>query len=475
MKKLCSKFLIVFLCFSFTINSYNIQKANSAVGAVTASVIATNPEILVPVVGVALVGGGLYLGKKVYDDTFKPWVMSKISSLTTKTMYDYFNVKTDGTDYYATATSKGADWIVNIAKDFTNENINIPSKSFTSTTLNNYTNFVDEEGYYTVPYMFSFSGYYDFKKFSTVIVDWVFVSAGSTFSVKIYNNYNDNKYVKSFTNYCDGYYRIEKRSYGNNVYETVPYITFSTNKETPYDYYSGKQSIYDYKSVSYNAYYVDSPEVVTVPSSTVVGNSVLDWDAIRSKSTDVGVKINPEPEQDESGKKKYFPVIPWVSETELGDGIRTDTDDFTTIEPTFNPDGSISPDGSTNPDSSTNPDGSGSSNPNLDLTVPSNDIPKLDFSPLMVATRKFPFCIPWDLYDCVKIFDSEESARSMYSFKYKFEEVKFSDTDIIIIPEFELDFAEIPYIDVLSKVFKYFLYLMFLVFLINKIRGLMRA
>lgn len=114
------------------------------------------------------------------------------------------------------------------------------------------------------------------------------------------------------------------------------------------------------------------------------------------------------------------------------------------------------------------PDDTGNSAEDLD--VPKDSIPELDFRPLMIATRKFPFCIPWDLYSCVKIFDSDEEP-----FSYEFKEVKYSDTDIIIIPNFKLDFSTIPHINTIRRVFKFFLYLLFIVFLIKVIRGLMRS
>lgn len=106
----------------------------------------------------------------------------------------------------------------------------------------------------------------------------------------------------------------------------------------------------------------------------------------------------------------------------------------------------------------------------IDLDVPKENTPTLDFSPLMIATTKFPFCIPWDMYSSIKIFESNAEP-----FRYEFKEVKYSNTDIIIIPNFTVDFSTIPHIDVLLSVFKIIQYLLFVVFLISKIRSFMRS
>ncbi|NFO65315.1 hypothetical protein FDB44_17325, partial [Clostridium botulinum] len=93
--------------------------------------------------------------------------------------------------------------------------------------------------------------------------------------------------------------------------------------------------------------------------------------------------------------------------------------------------------------------------------------PTLDFSPLMVATRKFPFCIPWDVWNCYKVFEG-----SAEPFKYHFDEIQLGGfvtggETITVIPAFDLNFADYQQIDIAIKVFK-FLELLLFVFMLLK-------
>lgn len=106
----------------------------------------------------------------------------------------------------------------------------------------------------------------------------------------------------------------------------------------------------------------------------------------------------------------------------------------------------------------------------IDKVFETDDTSTLDFTPLMIATRKFPFCIPWDMYECVKVFEASEEP-----LKYEFKEVKYANTDIIIIPNFVIDFSKISHINILRGVFRFIMYISFVTFLINKIRELMRS
>lgn len=137
--------------------------------------------------------------------------------------------------------------------------------------------------------------------------------------------------------------------------------------------------------------------------------------------------------------------------------------DGTTIHPdgtTTNPDGTTtSPDGST-----TNPDGS---TINPDLTVPNKHTPTLDFGPMKVVTRKFPFSIPWDVWECFKTFEGDSKP-----LKYKFDQINYNsgEDSIVIIPEFTIDFSEYPKIVILITLFKYLLLLSFIYMLIRNTR-----
>lgn len=106
----------------------------------------------------------------------------------------------------------------------------------------------------------------------------------------------------------------------------------------------------------------------------------------------------------------------------------------------------------------------------LDLDIPSSSVPTLDFSPLEVATQKFPFSIPWDLWNSVKLFSGSST-----TFSYEFTEVKAFNNSITVLPHFKIDFADYPKADVCVKVFRLLELLSFIVFLIIKTRELIRG
>ncbi len=104
------------------------------------------------------------------------------------------------------------------------------------------------------------------------------------------------------------------------------------------------------------------------------------------------------------------------------------------------------------------------------FTIP-DTAPTLDFSPLMVATRKFPFCIPWDVWNCYKVFEG-----SADPFKYHFDEIQLSGfvtggETITVIPSFDLNFADYKQIDIAIKVFKFLELLLFIFMLLKFTRS----
>lgn len=156
--------------------------------------------------------------------------------------------------------------------------------------------------------------------------------------------------------------------------------------------------------------------------------------------------------------------------------VDPNTNDFTTSDTneTVDPGTIISPapdtGGETGPDTGgeTGPDSGDKTDPDSgDLSVPDGDVPTLDFEPLKVVTRKFPFSIPWDLWDCFKVFEG-----SSEPLKYTFDEITYNadGTSIIVIPEFTIDFSEYPKIVILVTLFKYLLLLCFIVMLIRNTR-----
>lgn len=119
-------------------------------------------------------------------------------------------------------------------------------------------------------------------------------------------------------------------------------------------------------------------------------------------------------------------------------------------------------------DVDTNPDGD--TDGDIDLDTP-DEAPEIDFTPLEIATRKFPFCIPWDAWECIKVFDG-----ASIDFFYKFESISYTDSSsgrtIVVIPSFEISFEEYPQIKTLILVFKYLLFLLFCFMLIRNTRGM---
>ena len=94
----------------------------------------------------------------------------------------------------------------------------------------------------------------------------------------------------------------------------------------------------------------------------------------------------------------------------------------------------------------------------------------LDFSPLKkVFEDKFPFCIPWDIKNLLEVFNAEEKPIS-----FKFDDVYLEKFDITI-PGFEVNFAEIPGIDVIVKITKFFSIMGFILFLVVITRKIIKG
>ncbi|NLZ34470.1 MAG: hypothetical protein GX889_06095, partial [Clostridiales bacterium] len=97
--------------------------------------------------------------------------------------------------------------------------------------------------------------------------------------------------------------------------------------------------------------------------------------------------------------------------------------------------------------------------------IPDFDLPTtstLDFSPLYIdLSKKFPFCIPWDIYNLFKDFDVSKK-RPVIN---------------VVMPEkyfnsysFKLDLAFIDDYFPFSSIFRYFLLVAFVYFLIVNTR-----
>ena len=123
------------------------------------------------------------------------------------------------------------------------------------------------------------------------------------------------------------------------------------------------------------------------------------------------------------------------------------------------------PDSSSKPEP--NPEPNPKPNPDIDLNVPDSSVPTLNFEPLKVVTKKFPFSIPWDVWECFKVFEGDSKP-----LKYKFSQIDYGtgENSIVVIPEFTIDFADYPKIVTLVTLFKYLLLLTFIFMLIRNTR-----
>ncbi|BBK79240.1 hypothetical protein [Clostridium butyricum] len=432
MKKIMKRFLILFLCFSLLSGIYT-KKANAIAVVddafyIVAGVVVTGATIY------ALVDHTLSMGSSSHTANDSANISSSLSN--TQKLSLYLTVKTlENGSKFLTWTKSGLDWLTN----------------FIDTTIN--TSYVNNYGSIQISQSNTVT--------SPLVLSSQFTDQSCVFRYDIgYGQTSRSLYYGSFA----GPYYVGAFFYNYNYYIGV----FNANEN-----------------------------VYSLPVSSVVNSFEVEFPErscdVKDYSPDVVDYnfFNPEPEPDEDNSYKPKIGFPLREYDKNKDGyepvINPDTgEEYEPYETPYtgddikeNPDILVIPDGSTNPDPNPeptpdpNPEPTPDPDPNPDTgndedKLPENDTPVLDFSPLYGATRKFPFCLPWDIYDCIKVFKSEEEP-----FKYEFKETKYSDTEIIIIPNFEIDFSKIPYIDLMRNILKLFLYYQFIRFLMISIRKVM--
>jgi len=394
----------------------------SAITVETAStMIAGGTTIAIaPAVATALViGAGLYGGYKLID-TFGPSISSSISSiissLSNTDVNDYFYKYDVGGHSYVGLTNDGYSWSLDKIGNISNASSS--SISYTPTVFHTYFDYV-----WTLQGISSTGVYY-----SSISTTFGTVKAGDTIHVGTVRN-AETVYVVNIPCSTDSVITVKGT---RNATGVVP--------------------LYIYKDgVQY--------------SSTNVGNVSNTSVFNIGYCTDSGTIIA-------SGKDTVTPIAP--TPLAVGDSIAlpvgtTSVDGITACSTPVNP-SSVSPSNFTvvNPSSVPTPEPSTGTSPTIDpgtisegikdtLDVPPT-VPTLDFSPLMVATQKFPFCIPWDIYDTVKLLSA-----SAESPKFHLDSIKFGD--IVILPEYDWDLANIPRVADILAISRWFEVICFLFFL----------
>lgn len=105
------------------------------------------------------------------------------------------------------------------------------------------------------------------------------------------------------------------------------------------------------------------------------------------------------------------------------------------------------------------------------LDIPS-DVPRLDFTPLEVATKKFPFCVPFDF---ANLFGQLNAPAQCPVVSVPSTTVGSTVGMLVTIPQIDFDLSTLPNIDNILNITKFFEYIGFLAFLILKTRNLIRG
>ncbi|WP_455789678.1 hypothetical protein [Clostridium butyricum] len=427
MKKIVKRFLILFLCLTLSISFYTRQKVQAVVGVDDALVIGgvtVTTECVAILVGTTLVAGGTYLASNI-DSTDIHYIAQGM--INTGNSVNDFAIKVANTGQkFLTWTKEGFSNFCSTVQDFFDNGVVIPSTS---------------------------------SSYSSVLLSQVdglscTINVGGEIDVFWYTNEN---------------YHVGTNNFSGSAPISVRYVLDGNNLLF---YVNGSLASTTYMSSSYKGLQLKLSEgsVCVQPTISKDFNPSICPDSLTGANNSPitnGVPLSSDV-LGSDGSVVYNPSIDMPYEKDWG-SISSDLDISTDTDI---PDIDVPSDTVFDKVIDSIKDLTDSIADSIDkvFDIPVGATPSLDFSPLMIATMKFPFCIPWDLFRCVEVFNSGEE-----TFKYEFKEVKYSDTEIIIIPHFTIDFSTIPYVDILRKVFKFIMYISYCVFLICKIRGLIRS
>ena len=427
MKKIIKRFFILFLCLTLSISFYTRQKVQAVVGVDDALVIGgvtVTTECVAILVGTTLVAGGTYLASNI-DSTDIHYIAQGM--INTGNSVNDFAIKVANTGQkFLTWTKEGFSNFCSTVQDFFDNGVVIPSTS---------------------------------SSYSSVSLSQVdglscTINVGGEIDVFWYTNQN---------------YHVGTNNFSGSAPISVRYVLDGNDLLF---YVNGSLTSTTYMSSSYKGLQLKLSEgsVCVQPTISKDFNPSICPDSLTGANNSPitnGVPLSSDV-LGSDGSVVYNPSIDMPYEKDWG-SISSDLDISTDTDV---PDIDVPSDTVFDKVIDSIKDLTDSIADSIDkvFDIPVGATPSLDFSPLMIATMKFPFCIPWDLFRCVEVFNSGEE-----TFKYEFKEVKYSDTEIIIIPHFTIDFSTIPYVDILRKVFKFIMYISYCVFLICKIRGLMRS
>lgn len=427
MKKIMKRFLILFLCLTLSISFYTRQKVQAVVGVDDALVIGgvtVTTECVAILVGTTLVAGGTYLASNI-DSTDIHYIAQGM--INTGNSVNDFAIKVANTGQkFLTWTKEGFSNFCSTVQDFFDNGVVIPSTS---------------------------------SSYSSVSLSQVdglscTINVGGEIDVFWYTNEN---------------YHVGTNNFSGSAPISVRYVLDGNDLLF---YVNGSLASTTYMSSSYKGLQLKLSEgsVCVQPTISKDFNPSICPDSLTGANNSPitnGVPLSSDV-LGSDGSVVYNPSIDMPYEKDWG-SISSDLDISTDTDI---PDIDVPSDTVFDKVIDSIKDLTDSIADSIDkvFDIPVGATPSLDFSPLMIATMKFPFCIPWDLFRCVEVFNSGEE-----TFKYEFKEVKYSDTEIIIIPHFTIDFSTIPYVDILRKVFKFIMYISYCVFLICKIRGLIRS
>lgn len=430
MKKIIKRFFILFLCLTLSIASYTKQRANAVAlvdDLVVGGGITVSTGAIVALAGTTLVAGGVYLDSTLNDSNVSKYVVSKM--IETGNAMNYWGVRTyENGKQFLTWTADGISSFLDFVADTISSGVPVSGSVGTFESVK-----------------------------------------GSVLTV--YST-NGTKWIEHTSRYDEGYYDVTYNGSEFAIVFHLPSLDYVQNV------CSASSSVCLQWDYSFNGQSVCAPvssslrNFNNVNASDVIGSSSVANDGSVCYQPSIGVPLENSPPLDGGGVGVLNPSIDFPYGKTWDDlypdiSIPKDTDTGTDV-----PDIDVPSDTVFDKVIDSIKDLTDSIADSIDkiFDMPVGDTPSLDFAPLMIATMKFPFCIPWDLFRCVEVFNSGEE-----TFKYEFKEVKYSDTDIIIIPNFKVDFSTIPYVDTLRKVFKFIMYISYCVFLICKIRGLIRS
>lgn len=307
-----------------------------------------------------------------------------------------------------------------------------------------------------------------------------------------YNDWKDPAYTYNFTNYNTRvYYDIKLNHFttssgchGSNLTFTLYNSSSSVilTKVLVSSTYSGS-SEKDYPDISSYNYYTREFYKDGTPVSSYVNETTIDhtpdftnfvpYPTKQSELTDttklpMEIRVPATTDSDNVITPNVSPLpFPSVTQTPDTDG-KVKVGDSTLVyqKPTVDPSTGTIVDPVTTPDTNTVPntdDTTGQTPDSTNYNVPTTT-PMLDFSPLKVATLKFPFCIPWDIYDTINLLKADSECP-------KFHVNSMSYLGFEIIPQFDFDLATIPHLDEIVRIFRFFEVLLFLFFWFMSIRS----